>query len=489
MKPSEEQQAVIDHVRDSKSHLVVDARAGSGKTSTLVNAINELPVIDEVLCLAFNKRIAEELQDRMPGNADCRTLNSLGHRAWMKYLDNKVEMEFKKGFKLLDWAGVELEHCPDILRLVDLAKANGLVPTGCDAQGLIPDTVANWNDLIDSNDLDMGQVAGPVNLARGMLGQSIKMALNGVIDFNDQLYMPTLWGAKFPVYDAVMVDEAQDLSLINHAQLRAAGATNSKLIAVGDRYQAIYAFRGADSGSIPKIEKEWKTDTLPMTISFRCPTSVIYAAQEYVTDIRPRPSAPPGLVAEEADWGSKSIRNGDVILCRNTKPLVSLCFSLIKTGKNAKVLGRDIGQNLVTMVKKMKRKTVADTLDRLEVYRVEHGQYLRSRNKETQAELLTDKADCIGIIAQSVSPHAVTSELIKAIERIFSAGKAPITLSTIHKAKGMEWKRVWFLDKYLIPSKYARTAEALQQESNIAYVGMTRALEELHFVDSRRYVG
>ena len=84
--------------------------------------------------------------------------------------------------------------------------------------------------------------------------QSIKLAYDGKIDFDDQIYMPSLFGGTFPKFPLVLVDEAQDLSLLNHAFLQK--LVTKRIIAVGDRNQSIYLFqrRGAEQhGSLAKI--------------------------------------------------------------------------------------------------------------------------------------------------------------------------------------------------------------------------------------------
>jgi DNA helicase-2/ATP-dependent DNA helicase PcrA len=54
-----------------------------------------------------------------------------------------------------------------------------------------------------------------------------------------------------------------------------------------------------------------------------------------------------------------------------------------------------------------------------------------------------------------------------------------LTLSTIHRAKGKEWNRVYVLgESTLQPSKYARTEEQKQQERNLMYVCATRTKNE-----------
>jgi superfamily I DNA/RNA helicase len=74
------------------------------------------------------------------------------------------------------------------------------------------------------------------------LAINIEQAFRGIIDFDDQIYMPTLFGGSWPQFPLVMIDEAQDLSPINHAML--SKLVKHRLIAVGDPYQSIYGFRG-----------------------------------------------------------------------------------------------------------------------------------------------------------------------------------------------------------------------------------------------------
>jgi superfamily I DNA/RNA helicase len=55
-----------------------------------------------------------------------------------------------------------------------------------------------------------------------------------------------------------------------------------------------------------------------------------------------------------------------------------------------------------------------------------------------------------------------------------------LVLSTIHKAKGREWERVFWLDRIgTCPSKWARQAWQQDQEKNLMYVAATRAKSEL----------
>ena len=84
-KPSVYQQRIFDFIANGSGSAIVEAVAGSGKTSTIVQGLNLIPNNKRTLFLAFNKSIALELQKRIPGHVKAQTLNGMGHGAWMRY--------------------------------------------------------------------------------------------------------------------------------------------------------------------------------------------------------------------------------------------------------------------------------------------------------------------------------------------------------------------------------------------------------------------
>lgn len=492
MRHTPEQEAVITFVSDDQGSAVVDAVAGSGKTATLVDSIKACSHMQgdffEVLCLAFNKRIADELGARMPDFADCRTTHSVGMRAWGKMAKERLNVDNKKGWKIMDKLGVDHEQCPDLRQLVAHAKNAGIVPAGPgipDAEEAMLDDTGNWQDLIDDHALDMGTILNPINTGRDFLSESIRMSIEGRIDFDDMLYMPTIFGGDFPRPDILMVDEAQDISFIQRKMFhRMTDARDGRLIAVGDRHQAIYGFRGADYGSLDRIHDGWGCRGLALTYSFRCPEAVVSEAQKYVPHIKSAPGAPAGKVDFWNGYSGSHFNRGDAIICRNNKPLISLCFQLLADGVAATVLGREIGQQLVGMIKKQKAIDLEELHQKLEEFWIKQVNYLHLKGKVSQADLLEDKLQAIDCIAERVS---TVQELIQTIESMFSDKQGQVTLSTVHKAKGLEWNRVFFLDKYLIPSKFAKTDAQLQQERNLAYVAITRSKDQLYYINSEDY--
>ena len=91
--PSKYQRTVYTYIRIGKGNAVIDAVAGSGKSTTIVEALKQIPKGKRVLFLAFNKAIVEELKIKignMP-NVDIKTLHSLGASLCMRNLDCQIQ--------------------------------------------------------------------------------------------------------------------------------------------------------------------------------------------------------------------------------------------------------------------------------------------------------------------------------------------------------------------------------------------------------------
>jgi superfamily I DNA/RNA helicase len=468
---------------ESSSSLILEACAGSGKTTSMVDGINAMDPNVSVIACAFNKRIAVELGERMPPHVVSKTLNALGHGAWAQMLGKKrITLEADKNYTIAKNMDV-LKDFGQGPKLVALAKAYGIVPKGAKgaAKGLVEDEDENWLDIMDAHDIDYND-SGPrmIRTCREMLLESIKWAWEGVIDFDDQLYMSTLWNAPLLRAEVVMVDEAQDISHIQRKMLHRMAI--NRVVAVGDRHQAIYAFRGADHTSLDAIADETQADMLPLTVSFRCPRAIVREAQQYVPHIEPSDFASEGTVVQE-DLNFQAFIPGDAIICRNNKPLVKMAFLLLGEGIRCKVLGRDIGKSIKNLVKKMDCHRLNDLAEALQKYELRMVNKFIAAGKEARAAALNDKIESIFIMMEHTEGDTV-DDFYEVLDDLFSDRVAPITLCTIHKSKGLEWDNVYFLDSDLIPSKYAKSEAQLQQEHNLAYVAITRAKQKLSYIFS-----
>lgn len=508
------QQAIFDFICSGCGSAVVIAVAGSGKTTTIVEAANRLMSNPTTAMLAasnrfsatfvaFNKSIAEELKSRLPGSVRAQTLNSLGFGAWRRHIGDQNARSLRLDANKVRTLTQDLIPAADygtfskgMPRIVGIAKAIGLVPStvGPEYSGIVDDTDDQWCDIVETYGIDTEadmddpiHVAKLAKYARTILSKSIEVS-HSLIDFDDQLYMPVITGAKFWQNDFIFVDEAQDLNVIQRVMIRRALKSNGRLVAVGDPRQAIYAFRGADTTSIDRIKQEFDARELPLTISYRCPKAVVQEAQQWVSHIQSHESAAEGSVQTLPKYDATTFQPTDVIVCRNTYPLIEQAFELLRDNVPCKVRGRDIGAGLVALVKRFKTNDLNQFQQKFDAYVQQKSLKWLAEKKDDLAQRLQDQYDTLNVFIEALEPGANVEALVSKIEGMFSDnGPAILTLSTIHKAKGLEFPRVFVLNPYLTPSKYAKTPEAKMQEANLQYVAATRAKSDLFYIDSKTY--
>ena len=255
---------------------------------------------------------------------------------------------------------------------------------------------------------------------------------------------------------------------------------------VGDTHQAIYGFRGADVDAMDNLSGALAAAQLPLSVSYRCPRKVIELAQKIVPQILPRADAPDGVIDSVTDQQFLSkVTPGDMVLCRLNAPLVKPAFELIRRGVKAIIRGREIGSGLVNLIKRVQKRNKVEDSDLTSLIKC-LGEYvdaqvhrLRIAHKENQAMILEDQL--LTIFAMSDGARRI-SDLVTRIGTIFSDDVQGVVFSSIHKAKGLEAQRVFVVAPETIPFARATKDWQIAQELNLAYVCVTRAMEELHFV-------
>lgn len=480
MNWSKYQEAVFSAVSDDTASLRVEAVAGSGKTTTIVEAIRRAKA-PRILALAFNKKIAMELEKRLPPHVVCKTMNSIGHSAWMGVVGKKITLDSDKIYNIakdVNHGDVDLS---EVMALARAVRTNGLVPKniGGAFHSLIPDELDAWEDIASYYDIEWSE--DHYTIAREILVESISLARRGVIDFDDQIYMSALFGAPFKQYDLVIVDEAQDLSLVQHKMLERSIAPGGRLVAVGDSHQAIYGFRGASATSMDRLSQKFHMKHLPLSVSYRCPRSIVNEAKTYVPHIEASDTAPAGRVVQLGGWGLSDLPGSFTVVCRLNAPLFDLAWKIISQGRGVSMLGRDIGKGLTKLIDKLAPESIpiSQFLSKMQSWM--EKEIARKPKKEG---IIRDKCDSIKALANGVK---TSKELKDLAIKLFLSENNPIILSSIHRAKGLEWNDVVFLDPHLIPSKYATQPWEKEQEANLAYVAITRSKSNLYYADGRHF--
>lgn len=473
--PTPEQQAIVAFAQGRTENLCVEARAGAAKTSTLVLLAEALPDT-KILCLAFNKAIAEEMKSRLPSNCESKTLHGLGFGVWQKFIGKRCKVDGRKVYFLLSEEIKKLEDPEERDEAFELmAETLDILRTSKQVGWLPSSYRGHWKPLIDDEEFWLSLPMEPTGLQQVLVERvarlSFQAALEGEIDFDDMIFAPALCSVSWPSFPLTLVDEAQDLSPINHHCLKKL-VRNKRLIAVGDPCQAIYGFRGADAQSMQNLSARFSMETLKLTVSFRCARLITENAQWRAPDMRAPDWAVEGTVVRHEVWSAEDLRPGDAIVCRNNAPLFSLAIRLIEREQLPRIAGRDIGAPLVKIMKKLgKPQMLAPAaVDALEVWQAKE----LKRARDGAQGAIRDKAQVIRImLARTKTLGDAIAYLQHLLER-----DGRIDLMTGHKSKGLEFDRVWFLDQHLCNLDH-------EQDANIKYVIETRAKSELHYISSK----
>ena len=505
--PSHFQLKIIDWILRGNGNGCCNAVAGAGKSTTLrivAKALEESGYrpCDIKVCVfgkANSLDLISKFGDRWKNSIS--TLNSAGWRLLVKYLQiNSSQRGLLKDYKykiicqelnliigrnskrsLLKDREI-IENTGDFLKLIDLIRL-------CDVK------VTTENIIGLSKHFQIERVYKPQDVAfwvRECLNVGEQQAINKqCFDFVDQVWLPVHWnlGAErwFKPYKFVLVDECQDLNEAQKKLVQILAGKNGRILAVGDPNQAVMGFAGADDNSYYNIVKSIDATELPLSICYRCPTSHINLVKELYPDIpiQAMSNAETGVIKQiENDSIYRYIQDNDLIIGRKTAPLVSLCIRLISRGKKAIVKGKKIGE---TLTKEVDEFTKIPGFywrlfnDCLEQYRqIKINQYQGLDNEDELIEIINDKLDAIQTIYES-NPQCQNEEELKSeIIKLFSDDNAPITLSTCHRAKGLEANRIfiWHPEHMPLIWKNQRNWQ-LQQEENIHYVALTRSKSEL----------
>jgi DNA helicase-2/ATP-dependent DNA helicase PcrA len=301
-----------------------------------------------------------------------------------------------------------------------------------------------------------------------VLARSIQVT--AVIDFSDMCWLPVVLNLRPWQFDRVFIDETQDLSPCQIELVKRFVKKGGRILAVGDERQSIYQFRGADKDAIPGLVRALGAKTLPLSITYRCPRSVVALANKEVPQLEAAPNAIEGSVDNASpDTLFKQAEPGDMIISRTNAPLIGICLRLLLSGKRAAIMGRNIGENIIKLIDKARAKTVEALEAWIDAWALKETSRLARKNRDAQQ--VDDMKECVLALCREAETIA---EVKEKADELFSdrEGEAKVTLGTTHKLKGLEADRVWMLE-----STYRRKNGG--EEANLWYVAVTRAKREL----------
>lgn len=481
--PSKYQERIFNHVGNSDKNLVVNATAGSGKTTTILDSLNFLLDIEEksILFLAFNKSIAEELQKRLPKSVKASTIHSAGFSILRKN-NPKAKMNADKIRGIIedlqsnwDIPSEKIQFFNRIEKLVELSRHSWF-------DGFELKDITNLAELYDveiENEED--------KLAFEVFEKSVKDTKT--FDFTDMVFMPIYHNYDFHKYDIVFCDEVQDLSATERKVFLNLVSSTGKFVAVGDKNQSIFGFKGADTNSFNILTQTKNTEVLPLSISYRCPIVVTKHANFIVPEMEYRPNAPQGELV--LDGSIKNVKLGDTVLCRINAPLVVLALELVSKGTAVSILGKDIGYNLIAFIKDLKTYIPSEAINKMN--KRFDSICDKARKKYPTRDVMFDSKvstyfDKMIMAKELILKYGVQGA-IDFIKKVFTDVKKEnsVELSSIHSYKGKENDNIFILEPKLLPFPYYDSPMHREQERNLDFVARTRAKNKLEYIKDWSY--
>ncbi len=453
---------------------MVQAVAGAGKSTLLKFCAEKIP--SRAMALAFNKEAAASLSSKLGSTATVvRTIHSHGFASLKKHFFCSVDQDKYDGVARNLIADADPERklkisAKAVLRVFDLLRL-----------GLYPMTELSWTQVVVEHEIEVSAPA-PIGIAICQKLAEYGKLKRTSVDFVDMIWLLIALDLPAEKYSWVLVDECQDVSRAHAELIRRSILPGGRALFVGDPQQAIYAFAGADEDSWEYIRSTYNATIFPLSVCYRCGSRILQDARRYCPQIEPAPNAPEGIVRTIETYELYTeVKEGDMILCRFTAPLIRLCYSLIAKKIQATVRGRSIGKGLTSLI--LKLVETSDSVDLLQVRLHEHFNSARAkalavpqeRLRELAQAQLDDKESCFDAIFRG-GKFATAGDVVASIEEIFSDHRSSVQLSTIHRVKGLENPRVFLLETDANPEN------VVGQDRNLRYVAVTRAMSELVYV-------
>ncbi len=494
------QLAIIDFIKNGQGNLVVEAAAGAGKTYTLIKCVEEIPGDKSVLLTAFNTDIANVLKRKAKDfyNVNVATLHSLGRQMLQRNFP-KSPLTLDE-FKYKSYLNTNIKSLSSIntysLSRSEYARYMNNIEAYINfGRAYLCQTVKDLDFIEERYDIDT--IADEKEIALDIL----EYGKNNIdqIDYTDMIWLPNVLFCK-PIgmqYDWIILDEAQDLSVCQREIILKCRKINTRMCFFGDAEQSLYSFASSDPESFKRLKEIPNTKSLPLSISYRCAKNIVDFAQKIVPSIECNNDGREGEIKYEVPLSE--IKDGDMVLCRNNAPLMQVYVSFIKEGKKCFIRGKDIGLNLKNMIKRTGINVLNKNLQEDGVFARLYdslfdiineliGKYHITYSDAVESSMVANRLDMIKALEILSDDINTSEELIEKINSIFSdRKKGGISLSTVHKAKGLEADNVYIACRHLMPSTMAKKDWEIRQEYNLMYVAYTRAKNILGFIDDKEF--
>lgn len=455
---TKQQQVVID---SNKTTVLVNAVAGSGKTSTLMHLAEKYK---NGIYLAFNKAIVKEVMPKLPVGWTCKTFNAFGLGLVRQHFPTS-RVNFKKYDKYI----MRLSNSTTYANHTCVSLASKHM----NMNGNIAHT--SWKSTCDRFQIGYQYI----DFAQEILERG-KEDTNE-ISADDMLQYPIDNGWKSREYDIVLVDECQDLNPQQIAFLSC--IPTKRIIFVGDINQAIYGFRGSDPYAIDKIKETYNPMEYELTESFRCPLEILSTIKHIVPNIFSRKKdGIVDLIHLKETEKPNFFPDECFIISRTNNHLIKLAYKFIQNNEHFSIGGTFITQLKRDLNKVFKHcTTLSDMKSSIKTY-YDKEMDRASGNKWSTSAIENKYETLLSIVNMAKKPKDINSFILNL--GIHSNSASSRKLMTIHAAKGLESPNVFFIkpDTCLYFKQKSSIPWEKQQEDNLFYVACTRALKRLIFI-------
>jgi len=458
---TEEQVNVIEASLTDES-VLVQAGAGCGKTTTLVDVSAAAPKYKSLGYLAYNRAIAGDAKAKFGRNTTVATVHSFAFRAvGVKYKDR------------LNGPRVSARATASILGIKDSVKWGdhtfGPVKLALLAMGTVTKFCYSADSHITAKHVPwvpgtegfFDQLAAMVVPFAERAWQDL-IREEGKLRFQHDVYLK-LWALSMPKlpFDTVMQDEAQDANPCIEGIVK---SQDAQVIMVGDSAQQIYGWRGAED-ALERFDAKHK---LTLSQSFRFGPAIADEANKWLDLL----NAPLRLKGFEP---IKSVITADndasTVLCRTNASVVAEALHAQEEEKRVAIVG---GTKEVRMFAEAAR----DLMRGEPTY---HPELMGFKNwTEVQEYVNQEGGTDLKVFVNLIDNYGVET-VMDVANKAVDEKYADVIVSTAHKAKGREWSSVRIGTDFREPMNEDGTpSDPVKSECMLAYVSVTRAMEKLN---------
>lgn len=497
MEFSKEQKDIFDYAEHGILNLIVQAVAGAGKTTTLIECANRIDSGKTILLLAHNRSTRDTLKTKIGDRKNVRvyTLHGLAWRMFTEHFEFTPVIDDDKYRKYIN-ANIDListDEYNELNRPSKLVYKSNVFDLLNKARHNLKQSEKEIKKLATKK-YGMTLVADECKFVSEVLKWGLTQTQ--VVDYQDLLWFPSEFGyfTKKYLADIIMLDEAQDASIAQQDVVSRCFKRNTRLFSFGDKDQTINSWAGSDTEAFEHLKDAsmFRRDSmeLPLTTNYRCGKKIIEYAKKYTkNNIHAREDAQDGVV--RMDVSLSETKDGDMILCRNIAPLMDVYRRCVALGKRVYFRGEELGKNLKMSADCSDGETIAEMVTSMKKRLIFTWDLLSSEDGVDKREammnpMVISQLDTIKTMENLPKTVETRSDLEKFINDIFSEeGREGIQLSTIHRAKGLEADNVFVICPSLLPSRLAVLDWQIEEEKHLQYVMCTRPKNELNFVTEK----